>query len=132
MDTAAARPLPVQVISPSPRTSETTTPVAKTDIAETQAVTSAGETQTRRATGPGARDESRDKAREEADDRRLRRDNIRDSVTDTLVFREVDATSGEVVRQIPEESIMRLRRALADTEQASAVAATTASVNRTY
>ncbi|WP_162901602.1 hypothetical protein [Breoghania sp. L-A4] len=101
MDTGAVRPLPIQVISPSPRAPEATTPVAKTDIPEAQAVSPARETLARLATFPEARDESRDKAQGVAVERRLKRENIRDSVTDTLVFREVDETSGEVIRQIP-------------------------------
>ncbi|WP_306029838.1 flagellar protein FlaG [Stappia sp. MMSF_3263] len=45
----------------------------------------------------------------------IKREEYRDKVTDSLVFRAVDINTGEVVRQIPEESLLRLRRAFAET-----------------
>ena len=43
----------------------------------------------------------------------LKRENVFDQETDTLIFRATDPESGEVVRQIPEEALLRLRQALA-------------------
>lgn len=134
MDTGAVRPLPIQISAPAPRAPEAPAPVAKTDLPEAAAVTPTREVQRQDATAPDqSREESRDKVREEAtSERQLKRENIRDSVTDTLIFREIDEASGEVIRQLPEESILRLRRALADKEQSAASASETASsVNRT-
>lgn len=45
-----------------------------------------------------------------------KRENYRDEETDTLVFRTSDPITGEVIRQIPEEAMLRLRQALASTE----------------
>ncbi|WP_249696248.1 flagellar protein FlaG [Stappia sp. WLB 29] len=47
----------------------------------------------------------------------IKREEFRDEITDSIVFRAVDLTTGEVVQQIPEESILRLRRAFAETTQ---------------
>ncbi|PTW61784.1 FlaG protein [Breoghania corrubedonensis] len=50
---------------------------------------------------------------ERRDDRPLKRENYFDQETDTLIFRATDPSTGEVVRQIPEEALLRLRQALA-------------------
>ncbi|MAA98254.1 MAG: hypothetical protein CMN87_06970 [Stappia sp.] len=44
---------------------------------------------------------------------RIKREEYRDTITDSLVYRAIDTQTGEVVRQIPEESLLRLRRAFA-------------------
>lgn len=44
---------------------------------------------------------------------RIKREEYRDKITDSLVYRAIDTETGEVVRQIPEESLLRLRRAFA-------------------
>ncbi|WP_051242324.1 flagellar protein FlaG [Stappia stellulata] len=45
----------------------------------------------------------------------IKREEYRDTITDSLVFRAIDTETGEVVRQIPDESLLRLRRAFAET-----------------
>jgi flagellar protein FlaG len=45
----------------------------------------------------------------------IKREEYRDTVTDSLVFRAIDVDTGDVVRQIPEEALLRLRRAFAET-----------------
>lgn len=130
MDTGAVRPLPVQVSTPPSRGPETTAPVAQTDLPEATTVTPTREAHRQTETARNqSREETRDKALEEVTaERKTKQKNFRDDVTDTFVYREVDEASGQVVRQFPEESIMRLRRALADTAQSTAAAP---SVNRT-
>ena len=119
MDAGAVRPLPVQVSTPTVRVPETTAPVARTDLPEASTVTPTREAH--RQTGAARdndREEVRDKTRDEATaERPSKRENFRDEVTDTMIFREVDEASGEIIRQLPEESILRLRRALADNAQ---------------
>ncbi len=131
MDAGAARPLSVQVSAPAPRAPQETAPVAQTELPEAATVTPTRETSHQTAAQDQSREETRDKTLDEANaDRQLKRESFRDDVTDTLVFREIDEASGEVIRQLPEESILRLRRALADNAQ-MIDASEKASVNRT-
>lgn len=48
--------------------------------------------------------------------REIKRQVTRDEETASFVFRAMDEASGEILRQIPEEAILRLRQALQDVE----------------
>lgn len=119
MDTGAVRPLPVQYSAPAPRAPEGVAPVAATDLPETQTVTAGREAHRQADTQDDKnRERSRNGVRDDAEvDRKLKQKNFRDKDTDTFVFRAVDEETGEVVRQIPEEAMLRLRKALADSGQ---------------
>ncbi|WP_319775674.1 flagellar protein FlaG [Breoghania sp.] len=52
--------------------------------------------------------------KERTNAQQLKRETFFDQETDTLIYRALDPESGEVVRQIPEEAMLRLRQALAD------------------
>ncbi|MEI2383864.1 flagellar protein FlaG [Breoghania sp. JC706] len=58
--------------------------------------------------------------RERRDELPLKRENLLDDETNTLIFRATDPDTGEVVRQIPEEALLRLRQALASQAAANA------------
>ncbi len=47
----------------------------------------------------------------------LRRETTRDEDSEALVYRVTDQKTGEVVQQIPEEAVLRLRAAIAEQEQ---------------
>lgn len=122
MDTGALRLPPLQPASVTYRAPEQTPATTQTDIPAPQAVSPPRESARQPSLSSDRdREESRDRSRTEVEsERKLKRESIRDDVTDTLVFRQVDESSGEVIRQIPEESILRLRRALAENQQSTA------------
>ncbi|WP_321339388.1 flagellar protein FlaG [Breoghania sp.] len=51
---------------------------------------------------------------ERTNDQPIKRENFFDQETDTLIYRALDPESGDVIRQIPEEAMLRLRQALAE------------------
>ena len=93
----------------APKPSEASaSPAARTDVPPEKSVQPASKTA---ASRPAAENNF---AKAEAN---IKREEFRDKVTDSIVFRAVDMTTGEVVQQIPEESLLRLRRAFAETTQ---------------
>jgi flagellar protein FlaG len=97
------------LVPTAPRPSEASaSPAARTDVPAEKAVQPPTETAANR---PAAENNF---AKAEAN---IKREEFRDKITDSIVFRAVDLTTGEVVQQIPEESILRLRRAFAETTQ---------------
>lgn len=112
MDTGAVRtdlyPPPVTV-----RSAEADRPtVAATDVAPAKSVQPASDTQAARPAAENGADQG---AGASGGPSKIRREEYRDTITDSLVFRAVDTQTGEVVRQIPEEALLRLRRAFAET-----------------
>lgn len=102
--TAAYTPLPA-----TPRPTEAgSPPAAATDLPPEKSVQPSSET-----TAPRPAAEN-DFAKAESN---IKREEYRDKITASIVFRAVDMDTGEVVQQIPEESILRLRRAFAETTQ---------------
>lgn len=51
--------------------------------------------------------------------REVKRETTRDETTESIVFRATDEATGEVIRQIPEEAMLRLRQALAEGQSAA-------------
>lgn len=109
MEATPIRTASYTLVPTVPRPSEASaSPAARTDVPPEKAVQPPNETA---ASRPAAENSF---AKAEAN---IKREEFRDKVTDSIVFRAVDLTTGEVVQQIPEESILRLRRAFAETTQ---------------
>ena len=109
MEATPIRTASYTLVPTAPRPSEASaSPAARTDVPPDKAVQPPNETA---ASRPAAENSF---AKAEAN---IKREEFRDKVTDSIVFRAVDLTTGEVVQQIPEESILRLRRAFAETTQ---------------
>lgn len=84
-------------------------PAAPTDVAPEKTVQPSQESEAAR---PEAENPASQPASAPQD---IKREEYRDTITDSLVFRAIDTETGEVVRQIPDESLLRLRRAFAET-----------------
>lgn len=109
MEATPIRTMSYTLVPTAPRPSEASaSPAARTDVPAEKAVQPPTETAANR---PAAENNF---AKAEAN---IKREEFRDKITDSIVFRAVDLTTGEVVQQIPEESILRLRRAFAETTQ---------------
>jgi flagellar protein FlaG len=84
-------------------------PAAPTDVAPEKAVQPAQESEAARPEAENPVSQSTSAPQD------IKREEYRDTITDSLVFRAIDTETGEVVRQIPDESLLRLRRAFAET-----------------
>ena len=109
METGAIRPnlfpppVTVRSTEPADRPAETTEVAPEKAV---QATNDTNETRPEAENGTSAEPVA-------APSSRIKREEYRDTITDSLVFRAIDTQTGEVVRQIPEESLLRLRRAFA-------------------
>lgn len=106
---------PVAIPPYAPGNRETTgpqaQPAAQTDVASYKTVTPAGKSETFSSAADKKDETSRDLPGADT----IRREEFRDEATNSLVYQAIDTRTGEVVRQIPDESLLRLRRALAET-----------------
>ncbi|MBA5779311.1 flagellar protein FlaG [Stappia sp. F7233] len=107
---------PQIVIPPyAPGTRETTgvapQPATQTDVASYKTVTPAQKVETFSSAAEKARESRQERVPSDA----IRREEFQDEESGSLVYRAIDTNTGEVVRQIPDESLLRLRRALAET-----------------
>ncbi|SDU24484.1 flagellar protein FlaG [Stappia sp. ES.058] len=110
METGAIKAPAYQTALAPVRGRETVTPPsAPTDVPPEKAVQPAEESA---ASRPEAENPSAPRPGPSQD---VKREEYRDTITDSLVFRAIDTTTGEVIRQIPDESLLRLRRAFAET-----------------
>jgi flagellar protein FlaG len=111
METGAVRPNlyqpPVTVRSTEP---EAVQAAATTEVAPEKAVQPTNDSEGTRAAAENGPTGSPSSASS-----KIKREEYRDVITDSLVFRAIDTQTGEVVRQIPEEALLRLRRAFAET-----------------
>lgn len=108
METGLVRPpLPsYTAITPVTRAPERIEPAAKTDLPAGKAVapTSDGSQSRRLADNKGDNTLSQDSGA-----RQVIRKNVLDSESDTLIYMATDSETGEVVRQVPSETLRRLR-----------------------
>ena len=108
MDTGAIRPLPSYTAFVVPRVSETNTATARTDLPEEATV---------RQTPTSAESRSAEHRFEQSSQRRrdterandLDRRVERDPSTDSFVYKAIDTESGEIVSQVPNDSLLKLR-----------------------
>ena len=108
METALVRPpLPsYTAITPVTRAPDRTEPAAKTDLPVANTVTpTTAVDQGRRA----ADDEKRGETLFDAVKPQIDRKNIVDPESDSLIYVATDSNSGEVVRQVPSETLLKLR-----------------------
>lgn len=118
METGLARPpLPsYTAITPVSRAPDRTEPATKTDLPATNTVRPAtdGDSSTSVAS------QNADRSPAVAGQRQLERKNIVDPESQSIIFVATDSDSGEVVRQVPSETLRRLRAyAKSVTEQAN-------------
>lgn len=108
METALVRPpLPsYTAITPATRAPERTEPATKTDLPASNTVTPSAEGEQNR---PTAENERRGETRLDAIRPQIERKNIVDPESDSLVYVATDSNSGEVVRQVPSETLLKLR-----------------------
>lgn len=118
MDTGIARPpLPsYTAITPETRAPERTAPAAKTELPVTQTVTPAQDPQASRL---AAEEATKRESAFEANRPRVDRKNIIDPESKSVIYIATDSDSGEIVRQFPSETLLKLRAyAQSVTEQA--------------
>lgn len=108
METALVRPpLPsYTAITPATRAPERTEPATKTDLPASNTVTPSAEGEQNR---PTAENERRGETRLDAIRPQIERKNIVDPESDSLIYVATDSDSGEVVRQVPSETLLKLR-----------------------
>ncbi|WP_346894562.1 hypothetical protein [uncultured Roseibium sp.] len=108
METALVRPpLPsYTAITPATRAPERTEPATKTDLPASNTVTPSAEGEQNR---PTAENEKRGETRLDAVRPQIERKNIVDAESDSLIYVATDSDSGEVVRQVPSETLLKLR-----------------------
>ncbi len=108
MDTGAIRPLPSFTVYPAPRVAESTHAVSETDLPEEATV--------RQTSEPTESRSSESRFQQDADsshqihttsdlDRRVEQD----PSTESFVYKAIDTESGEVVTQIPTDSLLKMR-----------------------
>ena len=108
METALARPpLPsYTAITPETRAPDRTEPATKTDLPASNTVKPSTEgDQGRRA----ADNQKRGETRFDAIRPQIERKNIVDPESDSLIYVATDSDSGEVIRQVPSETLRKLR-----------------------
>ncbi|WP_417689748.1 hypothetical protein [Roseibium sp.] len=106
MDSALVRPpLPsYTAITPVTRAPERVQPATKTELAPENTVKpSAGANEARRSAENNVTKEPLNQAVQ------LERKNVRDPESESLIFIAMDSDTGEVVRQVPSETLRRLR-----------------------
>ncbi len=108
METALVRPpLPsYTAITPASRAPERTEPATKTDLPASNTVTPSAQGEQNR---PTAENEGRGETRLDAVRPQIERKNIVDPESDSLIYVATDSNSGEVVRQVPSETLLKLR-----------------------
>jgi len=108
METAVVRPqLPsYTAITPETKAPDKTEPAAKTDLPAARAVTPAKESTESNESAKRAEQQNAVPARPTQD---IVRKNMHDPESDSLIFVAMDRASGEVVRQLPSETLRRLR-----------------------
>ncbi|ODN69332.1 hypothetical protein [Methylobrevis pamukkalensis] len=118
MELGIVRPLVAGVTSPAPREAPTQRTAAPTELAEQNVVTNVEETSRtgaydERNRQPGvvaATGSGTDTASERAaPEPQVERTVVEDDRSDTLVYRKIDLQSGDVLQQLPEESLLRMR-----------------------
>ncbi len=107
MDGGAIKPVAPAPPVPVARPQETTGPVEKTELPAEKAVPPVQRSERSRQSSTSV--ESPAASAPE----KLERKNYRDSLTNDVVYRVINPESGEVVHQIPDESLLHIRRFLA-------------------
>lgn len=123
MEIGSVRPAFAGPIVPTPRAPAAETPAVRTDLAGPAAVTDAqkGATVEDKTPYPG---EQRAETTEQANTERQNRRDLQigrelqsefeiDPETNALVFKKLDIQTGDVVEQVPEEAILRMRASIA-------------------
>ncbi|MCV0428400.1 MAG: flagellar protein FlaG [Roseibium sp.] len=108
LDTGLARPPSptYTAITPATRAPERNAPATNTDLPAEETVRPSTET----SNGRGAAENERDgQSLHESVSRNLDRRNIVDTENDMVVYVATNTDTGEVVRQVPSETLLRLR-----------------------
>ncbi|WP_417670886.1 hypothetical protein [Roseibium sp.] len=106
METALARPpLPsYTAITPATRAPERVEPASKTELTPAQTVNPSVDADDSRRLADNSRSQE-----PTTQSTQVERKNIRDPESDSLIFIATDSDTGEVVRQVPSETLRRLR-----------------------
>ena len=113
MEYGLSKPVAPMAVVPPARKQESPEPVVETELPEENTVKPADRSEDVRQSAhstaePAAQDAQRD----------LVRVNYRDSITNSIVFKAIDPDTGDVVQQVPDETLLRLRRFFEASEQA--------------
>lgn len=111
MDNGVLKPIAPAAAVPIVRPHDKTTFFTKTDLPDGNAVPPVEETQRPRPAGGEVAN------RHDAGADALERRHYRDAITKDVVYRATNPENGEVVVQIPDESLLRLRRFYAAYDQ---------------
>jgi flagellar protein FlaG len=112
MDIGSVRPALTGITTPVPRAPAQSVQAVQTDLPARSAVTETGKSDNSNV-GTSTSDDStishQRHMKKARDDERTLDDRVEmDSQTNTLIFQKVDVQSGDVVRQVPEESALRM------------------------
>ena len=114
MDSGVLKPIAPTAAMPAVRPQEKNSSPTKTELPAEKAVRPADKTsQTRPMSENAQRPDEGDKTE------KLEQKHYRDAITQDVVYRTINPDNGEVVRQIPDESLLRLRRYFAAYDQLS-------------
>ncbi|WP_299474348.1 hypothetical protein [uncultured Roseibium sp.] len=107
LDTGAARPPSptYTAITPVTRAPEKNEPAAKSELPERETVRPSGETQNSRR----AADNEQAQQSAQRNSPQIERRNVVDPKSNNLVYVATNTDTGQVVRQIPSETLLRLR-----------------------
>ncbi|WP_181707487.1 flagellar protein FlaG [Chthonobacter rhizosphaerae] len=122
MEIGSVKPAVSGLVAPTPRAPAASETAVRTDLAGPKAVTDTpkGERtgyETRssndeRAARTEAAKSARDKIKSDAASREVEREVEYDRKSEEFVFKKIDVQSGDVVQQVPEEAVLRMRAAI--------------------
>ncbi len=120
MDIGAVRSLPTFTAPAAPRAVENREQTTQTDLPIAAAVRPSSETEDGNAAGRRRARESDPHPTDHRDSRepKVRRRVDRDDHSNSFVYRDIDTQSGEVVQQIPTDTLLKLRAYVATMNEA--------------
>lgn len=115
MDIGSVRPALAGVTTPVPRAPAQNEQAVRTDLPGPAAVTEpqkgeGAELNTRRGDERAASETAQSRRPEDTPEREVSREFELDPETQALVFKKIDVQSGDVVEQVPEEALLRMRQ----------------------
>lgn len=122
MDIGSIKPAAAGLVAPTPRAPAASETAVRTDLAGPAAVTDTPKSERGGYESRSSSDEranrtesvraSRDRQKASAESREVEREVEYDKKSEEFVFKKIDVQSGDVVQQVPEEAVLRMRAAI--------------------
>lgn len=113
MDSGAIKTVASPVAMPVSRRPETSESITRTELPAERTVTPVKRSEQTRRSAENTSQPANDASKQ------LEHKHYRDAITNDVVYRAIDPENGEVVHQVPEESLLRLRRFFAAYDELS-------------